>query len=146
MTELQSNEIFVAIKKWDEYQAYKDGRPVHWIKLHIAIRSDYGFARLPDATKAHLLMIWTLAPEHGNRIPLDPAFLEGELHATEPIDLDLLLSTGFLVPLDGVSIDDARKSLPALDVRDPDTVRYRTNAYARAYARACSREDIQKRI
>jgi hypothetical protein len=60
--------IYLRVKNWAEFQHYKDRNPP-WIKLHRALLDDYEFARLPDASKAHLVLIWLLASQSDGRIP-----------------------------------------------------------------------------
>lgn len=85
------------IKNWSEFQHYKDRNPP-WIKLHRALLDDYAFAALPDHHKAHLVLLWLFAAsQEAGRIPNDANFLSRKLGTTEPIDLEALVNTGFLV-------------------------------------------------
>jgi hypothetical protein len=86
---------YVRVKKFDQFQHYKDRCPP-WIKLHRGVLTDYALSGLPDAAKAHLMLIWLLASECDNRLPADPQWIANRIGATEPIDLDLLLDAGFL--------------------------------------------------
>jgi len=89
---------WLIIKNWNTFQHYKDRNPP-WIKLHRALLDDYGFAALPDATKAHLVLLWLFAASQiGGRIPNDAAFLSRKLGTTELIDLEALVNAGFLIP------------------------------------------------
>lgn len=66
---------WLKIKNWNNFQHYKDRNPP-WIKLHRALLDDYAFAALPDAQKAHLVLLWLLAASQaGGRIPNDAPFL-----------------------------------------------------------------------
>lgn len=87
---------YLHIKNWSEFQHYKDRNPP-WIKLHRALLDDYEFSRLPDASKAHLMLIWLLASQSDGRIPLDPQFLQDKLGLDKQPDLQMLVDKGFLI-------------------------------------------------
>lgn len=102
----------LSVKNWDEFQHYKDRNPP-WIKLHNTLLEDYEFECLQDASKGHLLCIWMLASRTNNKIPYDSAWVARKIGASDKVDLDLLLSSGFLVlnqPLPSVE-HDASKAL-----------------------------------
>jgi hypothetical protein len=88
---------FFRIRNFERFQHYKDRNPP-WIKLYGALWRDRAFFRLPDAFKAHLIGLFALAARLDNRIPDDPEWLAHELCASEPIDFDALLGSGFLIP------------------------------------------------
>lgn len=89
---------WLTIKNWSEFQHYKDRNPP-WIKLHRALLDDYAFAALPDAQKAHLVLLWLFAASQaGGRIPNDAPFLSRKLGTTEQIELEALVAAGFLIP------------------------------------------------
>lgn len=88
---------YLLVKNWEAFQHYADRSPP-WIKLHRAILDDYEFTSLPDASKAHLMLIWLLASAKDGRIPSDPAWLARRLATTETIDLSVLIQAGFLIP------------------------------------------------
>ena len=87
---------YLIVKNWGEFQHYKDRNPP-WIKLHRALLDDYEFARLPDASKAHLMLIWLLASQSNGRIPHDPKFLQAKLGLDKQPDLQVLVDSGFLL-------------------------------------------------
>ncbi len=86
---------FFSIPNWEEYQHYKDRDPP-WIKLHTKILESYELSLLPDAAKAHLMLIWLLASRLNNRIPLDADWIGKQISANEPVDLELLAEAGFI--------------------------------------------------
>lgn len=90
---------YLAVKNFGEFQHYKKRRPV-WIKFYAATLSDYAFVQLPDAARAHLMLIWQLAAALGNRIPHDAKYIAQEIRASGKVDLDRLIEAGFLVVLD----------------------------------------------
>ena len=85
------------IKNFDRLQHYKDRSPP-WIKLYNGLLDDYEFARLPDASKAHLIAIGLLASRYSNKIPLDAEWIARRINATSPIDLPTLIKSGFIIP------------------------------------------------
>lgn len=87
---------FLSVKNFEHYQHYKERRPP-WIKLYNELLDDYAFCCLHDASKAHLLCIWLLASRHNNRLPHDAAWIARAIQATDPVNLEELLSAGFLV-------------------------------------------------
>lgn len=93
---------YLMIRNWAKYQHYKDRRPP-WVKLYSNVLADPLFARLHDASKAHALLLMTVAAELDNRIPNDATWLAHKLFATEPVDLDALASAGWLAPYDAAS-------------------------------------------
>lgn len=88
---------YLRVKNWEQFQHYADRSPP-WIKLHRSVLDDYEFSSLPDASKAHLMLIWLLASSNDGRIPSDPAWLTRRLATTETLDLDVLVAAGFLLP------------------------------------------------
>lgn len=97
---------FFRIRNFERFQHYKDRNPP-WIRLYGGLWRDRAFFRLPDAVKAHLIGLFALAARLDNRIPDDPEWLAHELCASEPLDFDALLASGFLIP------EPAASSAPA---------------------------------
>jgi hypothetical protein len=89
----------LAVKNWHAFQHYKKRNPP-WIKLHRAILDDYELCSLPDATKAHLMLLWLYASQNNGQVPYDVPFLERKLSIVK-LDLDLLIDRGFLIPVSG---------------------------------------------
>lgn len=87
---------YLTVKNWSEFQHYKDRHPP-WIKLHRALLDDYEFARLQDASKAHLMLIWLFASSHDGRVPADPKFLQTKLGLDKQPDLEMFVDQGFLI-------------------------------------------------
>jgi hypothetical protein len=83
------------VRNWEKLQYYKDRNPP-WIKLYNTLLEDPNFARLDDASKAHVVLIWLLAPRMDNKIPHDAEFIGARINAKTPVNLDLLVSVGFL--------------------------------------------------
>ena len=114
------------VKNFERFQHYRDRDPP-WIKLYNSLLEDYGFACLPDTAKWHLCAIWLLASRTKNRIPCDAEWLRGRLNASSPVDLPLLLESGF-IELDQDCSEklskpgqDASKSLALARSRETET-------------------------
>lgn len=88
---------FLAVKNFESFQHYKDRNPV-WIKLYNELLEDYEFASLPDNVKGQLICIWLLASRMDNRIPHDAKWIGNKINASTPVDIDLLIDAGFLLP------------------------------------------------
>jgi len=106
---------YLTVKNWKEFQHYADRSPP-WIKLHRSVLDDYEFSALPDATKAHLMLIWLLASSNEGRVPSDPAWLSRRLATTETVDLDALVRSGFLIAEQPASEAIAQSKQPASEV------------------------------
>lgn len=92
---------YLTVKNWSSFQHYKDRTTPSWIKLYAALLSDYEFTTLPDESKAHLVMIWLLLSQRRDRkIPYDPKWIGQHVGATAKVDINLLISKGFLIPID----------------------------------------------
>lgn len=86
---------FLYVPNLEKWQHYKDRCPP-WIKLHRDVLNDYKFSQLQDASKAHLLAIWLLASQLDNKIPFDARWISNRINATEEVDINRLINTGFL--------------------------------------------------
>lgn len=93
---------FFQVKNFEKFQHYKDRSPP-WIRFYNAILDDYEYARLQDASKAHLTGIWLLASRYDNKIPYDPEWIARRINATTPVNLEELASAGFIVCDQGCS-------------------------------------------
>ena len=90
---------YLTIKNFSKFQHYKERNPP-WIKIHRELFLDYEFGRLQDASKLHLMLIWLLASQKDNKLPNDPEYIREQIHVKEEVDLNLLVSKGFLIPLE----------------------------------------------
>lgn len=102
---------YIEVKNFTKFQHYKDRRPP-WIKLYNDLLEDYSFGCLPDASKWLAVGLWLLASRSDNRIPNDPLWIARMVHATTPVDLAVLASTGFISILD----DDSETLAPRKQV------------------------------
>lgn len=102
---------FITIKNFEKFQHYKDRNPP-WIKLYNDLLDDYNFARLQDASKLHLILLWLLASRSDNRIPADEKWISARINATSKVNLRELLSSGFITVIDDDSamLADSKQS------------------------------------
>ena len=87
------------IKNWDEFQHYKDHRPVHWIKLHSVLLTDYKFSDLSELSQLHLIKLWLLASKDAGNLEGDVSYFCRMIGAKK-IDLKTLEASGFLIRTD----------------------------------------------
>lgn len=87
---------YLTIKNFEKFQHYKERNPP-WIKIHAKIFRDYEFSRLPDASKLQLILMWLLASQLDNKIPNCPEFIKQQIGVKGEIDLETLISQGFLI-------------------------------------------------
>lgn len=80
---------YFKVKNLEKYQHYHTRNPP-WIKLHQVSTSDPEFVCLPDAAKAHLMLIWLLASRLDNRIPHDEHYVRTQIGARDRVDLAAL--------------------------------------------------------
>jgi hypothetical protein len=97
---------FLAIKDFEKFQHYRDRNPP-WIKLYATILTDAYFLQLPEAAQAQLMKLWVLASQMGNPLPFSPRLLAGKIGAGRRCYLDLLVSSGFLIPRSDLAEGDA---------------------------------------
>lgn len=92
---------YLQVKNWDQFQQYKDRDP-KWIKLHRDVLDNYEFDGLTEIQQCHVVKIWLLAAKLGNKIPFDPKWIARKIGAQSKVDLDQLVTSGFLVPYKSV--------------------------------------------
>jgi hypothetical protein len=137
---------YLMIRNWARYQHYKDRRPP-WVKLYSNVLADPLFARLHDASKAHALLLMTVAAELDNRIPADATWLAHKLFATEAVDLDALVSAGWLAPYDAASAmlaepAPAASNLPPQRTENREQKQNKKERTPRAAARPAARGTV----
>jgi len=96
---------FIRVANWDAMQHYKDRTPP-WIRLYNVLLDEYEYSCLQDASKSHLIGIMMLASRTENKIPADPEWISNKISATEPVNLEELINSGFILsdqPLAGDS-------------------------------------------
>ena len=86
---------YLRVKNWSKFQHYKDRRPP-WIKLYPSLLQDYDYSLLSDNSKLTLLHIWMLASLLDNKIPNDPKWVGKQIPISCKVDLESLISLGFL--------------------------------------------------
>lgn len=100
--------IYFCVRNWDKYQHYTKRTPP-WIKLYNHLLDDYEFAHLSDSSKLNLVLIWLLASRNQNKLPFDNNWIKNRIGVQGKVNLDELLSTGFIekLPSENNSLDDA---------------------------------------
>jgi hypothetical protein len=61
------------VKNWDRFQHYRDGRTLHWIRLHKSLLDNYDFAALSGDDAKVLILCWLVAAEKDGELPDVPA-------------------------------------------------------------------------
>ena len=122
---------YLTIKNFEKFQHYKERNPP-WIKIHRELFLDYEFGCLQDASKLHLMLIWLLASQLDNKIPNSPEFIKEQIHVKEEVDLNLLISKGFLIPL-------------ASCKQDASTLHTNADSEAEAYKQETETERVVKK-
>lgn len=89
--------LFIRIRSWDKYQAYKDGRPMTWAKLYASVLDDYDFCeKLTEVQQAHFFKLLCLAMTCGNKIQADATWIGKKISAKSKVDLEALELHGFI--------------------------------------------------
>jgi len=135
------------VKNFEQFQHYKDRSPP-WIRLYNSLLDDYEFARLPDASKAHLLAIWLLASRYDNKIPHDPEWIARRINATSKVDLDILEKAGFIVVEQDCSKTLAERKQVAIpeERRDREEQSREEVANATRAVADATRTDVEKKF
>jgi len=87
---------YISVADFDRLQHYKDRNPP-WIKLYNDLLDSYEFTRLQDASKWLAVGIMLLASRMQNKVPADPAWIAQRLGCTNDVDLQPLITIGFIV-------------------------------------------------
>jgi len=87
---------WLQVVNWERFQNYKHRHPP-WIKFYRSLLDDRNFAKLPDASKLHLLLLWLVASRKADGcFEADEEWLSGEIKTQTPVNLDVLIKAGFL--------------------------------------------------
>jgi hypothetical protein len=86
---------YISIKNWEKYQHYANRNPP-WIKLYHALLDDYDYGRLSDENKLLYLTFLMLAAKTDNNIPCDVEWIKHKSMIKGKINLDFLLTCGFI--------------------------------------------------
>jgi hypothetical protein len=100
---------FFSVVDFDELQHYKHRSPP-WIKLYARLWEKPEFEKLSDINKAHYLGICVLASRNNNRIPMDNAWIEKHISATNPLDLKILFASNLIAPCKHNALSEKRQS------------------------------------
>lgn len=106
---------YLKIKKWEEFQHYKDRNPP-WIKLATDVFRDYDFSRLQDASKLLAVCIWTLGSRSKDgSVPYDFDYIKTQSclgSLVKPEHLQELINKGFLVDASNMLADCKQDASP----------------------------------
>lgn len=101
------------IKNWGEYQSYKDGRNLIWIRLYKRLLDDDEWHKLSGWDAKYLVMLWLLASEKNGNLPT-PNKISFRLRITDKQATELLSALSHWVERyeDGLSqaCDETEKS------------------------------------
>lgn len=86
---------YIQIKNWEQFQHYKHRDPP-WIKLYHSLLDDYEYGCLQDASKLLLMSLYMLASRTNNNIPADPDWIKQKGMLLGNIDLEPLITSGFI--------------------------------------------------
>lgn len=90
---------FVRLADPRRFRHYRHRRP-RWVKLPALITRYAAFRALPDATKAHALLVIPMLERAGifgpGLFPNHPDMLAEAIGASEPVDVDALVRIGIL--------------------------------------------------
>jgi len=111
-----------------------------WIRVYNTLLEDPAFAGLPDTAKAHLVGIWLYASRSDNRVPKDATFIGGRINASTPVDLNLLLSSGFLEPYCDASNSLAECKQPASNLLAQNRIEQKRTEQKRKEETSASRD------
>jgi len=128
---------YLRVRNFEKFQSFNfknlknDPKPT-WIKLWTALLDDEEFFELPDAYKFHVVGIMLVASQHDNRFKANIRWLEKQIGAQTPIDLERLLKSKFIERTDPPAVrklddfvegarqeaEDALKTTSPLEDRD----------------------------
>jgi len=109
---------FLRVRNLGKYQHYRNRNPP-WVKLHRDLLEDYEFEQLPDATKAHAMLLLLLAARLENEIPNDPEWIARKIGARSRVEVAKLLEARFLETFGADCERDASDTLASRERHAP---------------------------
>ena len=104
---------FLSVKNFERYQHYHTNKP-KWIKFYHDFCQDYAVFDLSDATKFHIIGLFSLCSQSNNCLPFNKKWIRKRLNAKSRIDYDVILKTGLIVLHNGDFKDNfSRETLDA---------------------------------
>jgi hypothetical protein len=85
---------YLRVRNFDKFQHYSKRNPP-WIKFYASLLDDDDLERLPEIAQLHLFKMWLLASRKQNAIPVDSTWIAKKIGATSPVDIELLVSSGY---------------------------------------------------
>lgn len=86
---------YFKVRNLEKHQHYKERCPP-WIKLHRSILQDYEFCELPDTSKLQLVLIFLLASQVDNKLPVNEGWIKKQIGVNTPVNLKPLFKSGFI--------------------------------------------------
>jgi ribosomal protein L12E/L44/L45/RPP1/RPP2 len=136
----------LCVRNWARFQHYHQRNPP-WIRLYNSLLDDYQFARLQDASKWQACGIWLLASRFDNAIPDDATWIAQRINARSPVDIEALISAGFIerYPSASAALAARKQSATPEESREETEERQRREEKKkRAGARAPGRKHKEK--
>jgi len=93
---MEEAKTHLIVVNWNQFLQYKDGRRPSWIKIDCGLLDNYGYAKLSDTARGQLLGIQMLAASTAGKIPNDPAWIAERIQTKSELEIDSLISNGFL--------------------------------------------------
>ncbi len=90
---------YFSIPNLKQYQHYSQDRKPIWIKLYASTLTDPTFMLLPDSSKGHLMLLWSLASTNRNLLPYCPRAIKKLIGSSSPVNLDLFVNKGLIIKL-----------------------------------------------
>lgn len=111
---------FIRMRGWESRQHYKDGRPIHWMRVDLGILDDYTFNnKLTEIQQAQVFKLWALAGRQNNKLENDAKWLQDRISSKHKIDLKLLNTLGFTAPYETVRTGtDTPYDIVSTDITD----------------------------
>ena len=121
----QAHMDYFRVKNLEKHQHYKERCPP-WIKLHRSILQDYEFCELSDTSKLQLVLIFLLASQVDNKLPINEGWIKKQIGVNTPVNLKPLFESGFieLIPDASKGVEDTLASCKHGTEVDADSEAY----------------------
>jgi hypothetical protein len=113
---------YARVRNWEKFQHYKDRNPP-WVKLYTSWPEDYEWSQWSDASKLLAVCILMLASRSGNRIPLDPKWMQQRFSLQRPPDLAPLIAVQFLEEIQELQTPEQNASTLLADCKHDASLR-----------------------
>ena len=127
------------IINFEKYQHYRDRKPP-WIKIYRELWRNPAFGRLPIASRYELISLTVLASQHDNSLDEDQEWLKRELAQKQPINIQILIDTGFVEYVEQVASMALADSITLASCEQNSSVEQETETEVQKY-RSTETED-----